>query len=75
VVLAAALAGAVTLAARATLEANRATLDVLHGIGATDAQLLGPSDLLLLILLPFAQAALATLVARWTLQRTLAAAL
>lgn len=40
VVLCAALAGAVTLAARATLDANRATLDVLHGIGATDAQLL-----------------------------------
>jgi cell division transport system permease protein len=40
IVLAAALAGAVTLAARATLDANRATLDVLHGIGATDAQLL-----------------------------------
>jgi cell division transport system permease protein len=40
IVLAAALAGAVTLAARATLDSNRATLDVLHGIGATDAQLL-----------------------------------
>jgi len=40
VVLAAAMAGAVTLAARATLDANRATLDVLHGIGATDTQLL-----------------------------------
>ena len=39
-VLAAALAGAVTLAARATLDTNRSTLDVLHGIGATDAQLL-----------------------------------
>lgn len=39
-VLAAALAGAVTLAARATLDANRSTLDVLHGIGATDGQLL-----------------------------------
>ena len=39
-VLAAALAGAVTLAARATLDANRNTLDVLHGIGATDGQLL-----------------------------------
>jgi cell division transport system permease protein len=40
IVLAAALAGAVTLAARATLDTNRSTLDVLHGIGATDAQLL-----------------------------------
>jgi cell division transport system permease protein len=40
IVLAAALAGAVTLAARATLDVNRPTLDVLHGIGATDAQLL-----------------------------------
>lgn len=40
VVLAAALAGAVTLAARATLDTNRSTLDILHGIGATDAQLL-----------------------------------
>lgn len=40
-VLAGALAAAVTLAARATLDGNRATLDVLHGIGATDAQLLG----------------------------------
>ncbi|WP_426266117.1 cell division protein FtsX [Sphingomonas sp. LHG3443-2] len=40
VVLAAALAGAVTLAARAMLDTNRSTLDVLHGIGATDAQLL-----------------------------------
>ncbi len=40
VVLAAALAGAVTLAARATLDTNRSTLDVLHGIGATDVQLL-----------------------------------
>lgn len=39
-VLAAALSGAVTLAARATLDANRATLEVLHGIGATDEQLL-----------------------------------
>jgi cell division transport system permease protein len=39
-ILAAALAGAVTLAARATLDANRTTLDVLHGIGATDGQLL-----------------------------------
>jgi cell division transport system permease protein len=39
-VLATALAGAVTLAARATLDANRNTLDVLHGIGATDGQLL-----------------------------------
>ncbi|WP_300973322.1 cell division protein [Sphingomonas sp. LHG3406-1] len=39
-VLAAALAAAVTLAARATLDANRQTLDVLHGIGATDDQLL-----------------------------------
>jgi len=43
--------------------------------GWSERPLLGPSDLLLLILLPFAQAALATLVARWTLQRTLAAAL
>lgn len=40
IVLAAALAGAVTLAARATLDTNRSTLDVLHGIGATDEQLL-----------------------------------
>lgn len=40
IVLSAALAGAVTLAARATLDVNRATLDVLHGIGATDRQLL-----------------------------------
>lgn len=40
-VLAGALAAAVTLAARATLDANRATLDIYHGIGATDAQLLG----------------------------------
>jgi len=40
-VLAGALAAAVTLSARATLEGNRATLDVFHGIGATDAQLLG----------------------------------
>jgi cell division transport system permease protein len=40
IVLAAALAGAVTLAARATLDTNRSTLDVLHGIGATDTQLL-----------------------------------
>lgn len=40
IVLAAALAGAVALAARATLDVNRSTLDVLHGIGATDAQLL-----------------------------------
>ncbi len=39
-VLVLAMAAAVTLAARATLEANRATLDVFHGIGATDAQLL-----------------------------------
>lgn len=39
-VLALAMAAAVTLAARATLEANRATLDIYHGIGATDAQLL-----------------------------------
>ncbi|GAA4008542.1 hypothetical protein GCM10022280_01610 [Sphingomonas swuensis] len=41
VVLAVALAAAVTLSARATLESNRATLDVFHGIGATEAQLLG----------------------------------
>ncbi|WP_338502077.1 hypothetical protein V6R86_03270 [Sphingomonas kaistensis] len=40
IVLAAALAGAVTLAARAMLDTNRSTLDVLHGIGATDEQLL-----------------------------------
>jgi cell division transport system permease protein len=40
VISAASLAGAVTLAARATLDANRTTLDVLHGIGATDRQLL-----------------------------------
>lgn len=40
-VLAAGLAAAVTLAARASLDANRATIEVLHGIGATDAQLLG----------------------------------
>lgn len=39
-VLATALAAAVTLAARATLESNRTTLDIFHGIGATDAQLL-----------------------------------
>jgi cell division transport system permease protein len=39
-VLGLAMAAAVTLAARATLETNRSTLDVFHGIGATDAQLL-----------------------------------
>lgn len=118
-VLAAAMAAAVTLAARATLEANRATLDVFHGIGATDAQLLAllqrrialdallggalgglaaalvlalalfPAqallgrlgdagllslgDILLLLLLPLAQALLATLVARRALRKALAA--
>ena len=40
IVLAGALAAAVTLAARATLDANRQTLDIFHGIGATDDQLL-----------------------------------
>ncbi len=118
VVLAAALAGAVALAARATLDVNRSTLDVLHGIGATDEQLLGlvqrrialdvlagsaagalaavlvlvlalvpargllggwaggpalaGSGLLLLALLPLAQAGLATLVARGALRQALA---
>ncbi|GAA4031660.1 hypothetical protein GCM10022281_09030 [Sphingomonas rosea] len=39
-VLAGALAAAVTLAARSSLDTNRATLEVLHGVGATDQQLL-----------------------------------
>lgn len=119
VVLALAMAAAVTLAARATLESNRATLDIYHGIGATDAQLmsllqrrialdsllggglgglaalaalllaliparellqplgggslLSAADLLLLALLPFVQALLATVVARRALRKALAA--
>lgn len=118
-VLAFAMAAAVTLAARSALDANRTTLDIFHGIGATDAQLLsllqrrialdalvggvigglaaaavlvlallpargllgslgggallGTSDLLLLLALPIVQALLATLVARWTLRKALAA--
>ena len=39
--LAAAAASAVVLAARGALDTHRATIDVLHGIGATDAQVTG----------------------------------
>lgn len=120
-VLALALAAAVTLAARGTLEANRTTLDIFHGIGATDEQLLALvqrrialdaliggatggllaaivltvaliparnllsglgqgsfltiTELLLLLLVPLAQAMLATLVARHALKKALADAL
>ena len=118
-VLALAMAAAVTLAARSALDANRSTLDIFHGIGATDAQLLTllqhriakdamiggglgalaaaavlvlaalpardllgplgvatllkPADLLFLLLLPVVQALLATMVARATLRKALAA--
>ena len=118
---AAATAAAVVLATRSALEAQRATIEVMHGIGATDEQvawlfqrkialdalaggvagallaalalllviagglsgagewtggrLLGPADLMLLALLPFAATLLATLVARWTVLRALRAEL
>ncbi len=116
-----ATAAAVVLARRSALEAQRATIEVMHGIGATDEQvarlfqrkialdalaggvagallaavalllvtagglngagewtgrrLLGPGDLVLLGLLPFAATGLATLVARWTVLRALRAEL
>lgn len=39
VLLAAAVSAAIVLAARAVLDTHRATIDILHGIGATDGQL------------------------------------
>ena len=116
-----ATAAAVVLAARGTLDTHRSTIDVLHGIGATDDQvarlfqrkialdaltggtagavaagvvllliagggsvwladltggsLLGPSDLLLLALLPLAGTLLATVVARLAVLKALRASL
>jgi cell division transport system permease protein len=114
-------AAAVVLAARGALDTNRGTIEVLHGIGATDRQVAnlfqrriaidaligglaggvaaalvlfvilgsgaglisdlsgGPAlhgfDVLILALLPFAVAALATFVARWAVLSTLRAQL
>ena len=116
-----ATAAAVVLATRSALEAQRSTLEVLHGVGATDRQvarlfqrkiavdalvggvggallagltlllvtagglasagewtggrLLGGGNLLILALVPFATAALATLVARWTVLNALRSSL
>ncbi|MFL6730096.1 MAG: cell division protein FtsX [Sphingomicrobium sp.] len=115
-----ACAAAVVLAARGALDTHRFTLDVMHGIGATDLQVtrlfqrkiaidaligslaggaaaalvvialaagaafagdlmdgaaLGPFDLLVLLLIPFALTALATWVARAAVLATLRAAL
>ena len=116
-----ATAAAIVLATRSALAAHRGTIDVMHGIGATDRQitalfqrkvaldaliggvagallaaiallivtagglasagewtggrLLQNGDLLLLSLLPFGAALLATFVARWTILRTLRATL
>jgi cell division transport system permease protein len=114
-----ATAAAVVLATRSALAAHRSTIEVMHGIGATDRQisglfqrkiavdalagglagglaagaalllvsagslasagewtggrLLGTLDLIMLALLPFIGAALATAVARWTILQSLRA--
>jgi cell division transport system permease protein len=118
--LSAAAAAAVVLAARGALDTHRFTIEVMHGIGATDLQVthlfqrkiaidaligsvagavaaavvllllaggasfageltggaaLGPRDLVILAILPFALTALATWVARVAVLRTLREAL